>query len=444
MHQLHRVFCRPGWRERALPIECFGDGAKFTDVTSLYTIAWAFKLGRGKQWATKYVFSCIPKAACVSAHGINTLDEIWEHFSRSLLALWLGKHPDLDTGGNPWPPGSLGHRLAGQDILNESRFCVLWDILGDLDHHCNVLHLPHYATPSPCWLCRANRTDMNFLDWRPEAPWRATLVTPEEAQAAPPRHFPLFRILHVSGVTDLNVRPGPMHTIELGVLLYLHGGTLRTFVDAATTTIPGNSREARLRVVWGRIKELYTALGVQRRIPQLTLNKFWPDKKKDFPVLKAKAAASKDLVVVMIELCKEYSTGEPFDMHRIATYLCINEILILCRASWQLLPDSAAKIKVAADRFMMHYNWLALHEARQGRLTYNQTFKMHLFLHIADWSQYENPYIASEYPYEDMMGKVSRVGRSCTRSLPSVRLAFKVLAKVRTTMGLMIGRLHGI
>ncbi len=76
MHQLHRVFCRPGWRGRALPIECFGVGAKFTDVTSLYTIAWAFKLGRGKQWATKYVFSCIPKAACVSAHGINTLDEI--------------------------------------------------------------------------------------------------------------------------------------------------------------------------------------------------------------------------------------------------------------------------------------------------------------------------------------------------------------------------------
>ncbi len=93
-------------------------------------------------------------------------------------------------------------------------------------------------------------------------------------------------------------------------------GTLRTFVDAATTTIPGNSREARLRVVWGRIKGLYTALGVARRIPYLTLNKFWPDSKMDVPEHKVSEEGRKGLGDGLRGQGKKDSSGEPVDLHR--------------------------------------------------------------------------------------------------------------------------------
>ncbi len=171
----------------------------------------------------------------------DTLDELWRHFAKSLHCMWLNKHPYVDSAGLPWPPTSLGASLGGQDVLRDDKFCVLWDINGDLEHHSNVVHMPHWQNADPCWLCRCNRSTRNWMDWRAAASWRATLRTPTQIRAAGPRRHPLFTELVDSGVNDLTIRPGPMHTFDLGLLLYFHGGALRTLVDHATTTVPGSS-----------------------------------------------------------------------------------------------------------------------------------------------------------------------------------------------------------
>ena len=57
----HPVLLREDWKSRALPIEVFGDGAKFTDVSGLYCLSWSFKLARGRTLETKFIFTMIPK-----------------------------------------------------------------------------------------------------------------------------------------------------------------------------------------------------------------------------------------------------------------------------------------------------------------------------------------------------------------------------------------------
>ena len=168
----------------------------------------------------------------------DTLDELWRHFAKSLHILWTGRHPDVDTAGIPWPTGSYGHECAGNDVLDFEAFCVVWEIVGDLDHHCNVLHMNHYGSAKPCWLCQANRTTMNWMDWATTAAWLATITSAAQAAAVARRH-PLFEELRGAGVHDLFVRPGMMHTFELGINLYLHGGAMKTLVQAATTCIAG-------------------------------------------------------------------------------------------------------------------------------------------------------------------------------------------------------------
>ena len=102
-----------------------------------------------------------------------------------------------------------------------------------------------------------------------------------------PRQHPLFIILRASGVTDATVRPGLMHTSDLGVLLYLHGGVLRTLVTRATTSVPGRSQEVRLGNVWKSIQEFYVEFKIDRRLHRLTLTKFTGATLNDFPCLKA-------------------------------------------------------------------------------------------------------------------------------------------------------------
>ena len=176
---------------------------------------------------------------CVNTATANTFDELQRHFATSLLALWFGRHPPVDSAGLPWPPNSLGESLAGEQIFRDNRFGVVWDVLGDVERHAVVLKLPHWQTDSPCWLCRANTTDRNGADWRPEAPWRGTVIMSATARAAPARGHPLLPILKMTGINDLFVKPGNMHILEGGMMLYFHGGALLTLVQASTSSIPG-------------------------------------------------------------------------------------------------------------------------------------------------------------------------------------------------------------
>jgi len=332
----------------------------------------------------------------------------------------------------------MGKLLEGEDIFPDECFGVIWDVIGDLEHHANVMHLPHWRNEKPCWMCDTSAAEA--LDWRREASWRRTIFTATQQAEKPARQHPLFRALHIAGLNDAHVKPGNMHSIELGVLLYLHGGSLKSLIDAPTTSILGRSRQARLVHVWQRIRHHYRRRRVPHQIRHWRLSHFMPETSSEFPALKAKAAPSKDLVPVMVDVCREFDSGTALDRHRLMAYECINEFFQLMRTTreWVPPPGVAHRANRFIEQFLLHYKFVATHEAAQGRFTFNQTFKYHLTAHIGDNCRFENPLKSSEYPYEDLVGKLARVGQACTASAAHTRIGFKIMAKVRRVMALSL------
>ena len=147
------------------------------------------------------VFTVIPKSACAKTADIDTIGELWHHLASSMNALFYNFHPMLDTALRPWPTDSFGDKFKGSPVLPYESFGVVWDILGDLEHHANVLGLPHWKNPNPCWLCHGSQ--LQCMDFRPAAAWKSSLVTPEESFALDRPH-PVFKMLREQGVSDKN------------------------------------------------------------------------------------------------------------------------------------------------------------------------------------------------------------------------------------------------
>ena len=81
----------------------------------------------------------------------------------------------------------------------------------------------------------------------------------------PPSYHPLFRS---PGASLFAVAVDVMHTMDLGVYAELAGSLLWTFVYDGE--FPGNA-EARLDVVWERVRHLYEEWSVKVRLTNLTL-----------------------------------------------------------------------------------------------------------------------------------------------------------------------------
>jgi len=101
------------------------------------------------------------------------------------------------------------------------------------------------------------------------------------------------------------------------------------------------------------------------------------------------------------------------------------------------------KPKGYITQFANHYHALAVFERSAGRNTFNETVKMHHLVRIGMNCVYDNPRMSTEYGYEDLVGRVSRLGKSCTASMPHHRIAAKCLRKLRSLMALLLDRMHG-
>lgn len=113
----------------------------------VYSLVDALRRSGGKLYSRFLqtpVFMVIPKSACVKTAEIDTIAELWEHFAISMNSLFYNIHTMLDTSSVPWPRGSFGDQVKGAPVLPNDSFGIVWDILRDLEHHANVLGLPHW------------------------------------------------------------------------------------------------------------------------------------------------------------------------------------------------------------------------------------------------------------------------------------------------------------
>jgi hypothetical protein len=114
-------------------------------------------------------------------------------------------------------------------------FAVPWVFKADLDYFAKTLHPEHYGSHSPCALCRADRDQRPWTDFRPDSAWKETLWDETAWRVHDPEPPRLFRLL-TCGIHTVQV--DTLHSLSLGVAQHVGDNILRQLVYTVLNTGP--------------------------------------------------------------------------------------------------------------------------------------------------------------------------------------------------------------
>jgi len=292
------------WKDKAIPLVLHGDGGRFTqkNKNSLLCLSWKPLLARNFSLSI-FLLTVLPKVirTTMKKHNMASDTECWIAISDFSNAFFEGKHSRKHPKTKmPWDPDTPQGKLAGQLLCDGNFFGVVWHLTGDMEYNSNELKIPHFNGLYPCVFCPcdAKHTDLStpkVTDVRLTAPWKTKLI-PVELGCV--RKLSGHLIWTIYGVHRFHQTGDLMHHSCLGVLLYLLGAVLWELLydcDKFTGTI-----ENRMQQIWDLISEIYTDLKTPLRLTHLVTTMFLnPD---DYPCLSCKAAESRHLLPVMIEV----------------------------------------------------------------------------------------------------------------------------------------------
>ena len=96
-----------------------------------------------------------------------------------------------------------------------------------------------------------------------------------------------------------------LHTADIGIA----GDVVGNIFNEVAKLLPGNTKEERVKVLWGKVRLYYKASHTPNRLQTLTPTMIKADGKP--PKLKAKAAITRHLVPVAAFIANEVSLGTP-------------------------------------------------------------------------------------------------------------------------------------
>jgi hypothetical protein len=339
----------------------------------------------------------------------------------------------LDHRGDPWPVLSWGAVRAGQPLFPDGEAVgVVHGVCGDLAWFQDRLRLVRFAPNAalPCEFCRCDRGAASFKNMLPTAAWVATIHLPPQPR---PSSAPLWDI---PGLSLFSVRLDTMHTLDLGVLAQFLGSVLWTLIFDGT--VPGASATARMHVLWGRILDLYQQQGVSCRFARIQIGTFCDPgaPRRDFPVLKGKAAENRCFLPVAEALCREFNTGSPRDGARLQCAVEFGKFYRVLGASGRHMTAAAAEeARAAIFAAMNFYQRLCAHATTvQGCRLFNITNKAHFLLHIALRVRELNPELTWAYQFEDLVGRVKRVAMACCSGTRPTRIPLSFMEKYRRVL----------
>ena len=304
----------------------------------------------------------------------------------SLGCLYEGVHPDRDFGGRPWQTGSFGHERRGRPLTTAGWFGVTFRIQGDLEWFSNSLGLNlHPAATNPCCFDASNRTTRPFLDLSRNAAWLETVYAPP--QPAPNEH-PIWR---APGASLFAVTIDEMHTEDVGVILEYIGSVLWTFVY--DSELEGNP-DARMRTIWGRIRDLYAEKAVRTRLVNLTLSMFTEQRapRRAYPTLSAHAAEARALLPLIVQMCSDLNTGSARDALRLHCGLCLVRFNATLHAAGRFLTtEEHTRATEYLWGFLGDYAQLAEMHASRGLLLFKVINKHHHMVHLCQQSLFCKP-----------------------------------------------------
>lgn len=402
-HPCHEL---PGFRDRLIPIVLHGDAAIYNkSEQSMLCVQWSSMLTCSNVWDSVFLITCFPKHARALAHldGHDTWQVIWDHIAKGLQEYM--------------EPAKLGFQL------------LPWVITGDLEYLNSELKLPHWNTAEPCLFCRASRQDdtRSVRDIRRNAGWREHLLPP--GSPAPSNHV----LFEVPGLSRDCIVYDWMHTVDMGVVPYMVGSTLREIMEEGRA-----ARSANLSSAWARIQEIYAEQHTDHRISKITPEMI----AGKLPVLtRCKAAELRSLVPVMRQLCQELSTGSVRDTLRVKAYESLESAYqVVLHGPLFLKPDDVLELRRACVSFLELYHTLCSLAWEEDKALYNVVFKHHAFFHACDRAQWGNPRWTWCYKFEDFMGKMVVAASSCSHGTSPELLGGKVLQNYRLALSCRLTR----
>ena len=145
-----------------------------------------------------------------------------------------------------------------------------------------------------------------------------------------------------------------------------------------------------------------------------------------------KAAEVRGMLPCVTQLCTEFDDGSDNWKHQLK--LCKN----LCTVydvihNGGIMPtDGEFQILEKAGRnVLLHYTYLSRLALDNSKLMWNVIPKHHYFWHLVQNAKWTNPRFTWCYGGEDLVGKISNLGMSCTRGTAVFHVPAKLMEKYR-------------
>ena len=172
-------------------------------------------------------------------------------------------------------------------------------ITGDLEFFLPGVQVPEAEPSQLLPLVCLHRECWN--DFRQDAGWRSTTLTPGQLQAR--LEHPLFT---VPGINAQALKLDVLHVLDLGVSCHAVGNLLWEIIDESK---PG-SRDSNMSCLNAEIQEIYQELGISSgtSLPNLKWKSDLASGGQEYPCLKhQKGRRIKHFMPVAVELARRYS-----------------------------------------------------------------------------------------------------------------------------------------
>ena len=356
--------------EELTPIGIHGDGVPHQKKGTIECLSWN---PCAHPHCERILFGVLEKRYLCKCgcKGRHSLEAALAVFTWSLQCLADGTWPSTRHDSTAWLATDTGRKGNSGALPVKA---VLLQVRADWAWLKQVFGFPSWSNKSICWRCRANDTDYDWHTVGLAAAWRSARLSSRQ----------FFGVLRASGVTPSVLFDLPGFATEMITIDVLHASDLGFTQDLLGNIIweyaryvaHGANLEARMDVVWTKLKKHYETMHTTNRLHALTVEMVRPPGKK--PKMRTKGAETRNLVPFGVVLAQEMRAETP-SKHTTAVLACVSNLLDFYMM--MSLPDFNAEAAATACRnCVVLYEALSKEAHRAGeQTTWAMKPKIHMF-----------------------------------------------------------------
>ena len=353
----------------------------------------------------------------------GTLLAIWDRLAWAFNALTDGRLPARDWNNRPL-------RNAGRELCGGWRFACIFCI-ADWEFNSSYCQFPTSTSkPECCWKCRASPSQ-GVLCWcnvADDAPWRNTKKSHEDylatraAKGLPPARLFLIRTLKLEGFLG-----DPMHCMDEGITPEIIGNIAWEVMELKQW---GTTQESNAVGLENHLNKHYADTNEKVKI-QGKLTKQRIKESSEWPIFKAKAAATRHCVPWAVKLATEFNSNSLHDRRRLAVIQCLNRIYDLIREAPQFpSPEQQAELRELSLAMMRNYRHLTDESLGLNVKTWKMKPKCHMTQHILEEESWINPRSVWLYGDEDLQRLIKLVAVQCHPRTVAYMCLYRWLLKI--------------